>query len=440
MQGSLFVCYSLAVRKTLKKYLIPHAGNKYHPHLLHTKHTLTTGVFFLLLKALLILVAVFIPAQAFVAPDVLAEQGAKLAALTNAMRTEQHLPALQQSSMLIRSADFRAEDMNQKQYFSHVSPEGHHLEYFLKEAGYPYAEAGENLAMGFSDPESVMTAWMKSPEHYANLAGKDYQDVGIALVGGVYQGKPTVFVAQHFGLEYHDLPAVEKISAPAPVAQGGMRIAAVIRTKNDQTIKPRTTLKQHATSIVQALPTPVQVAPTYDPARSLVHWRDSGVNETQFIVDAAVGSVSSSLFAPNVRSSAVTINGYRMDLVASSTAPGFLFGSLTVPQSSDDFFKVIIPPTIDIEFTDGRAVHDLIDWQAPKVVNPTPWEKYVQTQSWLGGSIPVFVLVHGLYLAGLFVFGGALLLNIFIEIRKQHPHVIAQTLALLMLIVVCLKV
>ena len=149
------------LHRTLKKFFIPHRANNYHPHVLHTKHLAWSSLGFLGLKLVAVAIALMIPASAFVAPDVLAEQGSQLIALTNQLRAEKGLPPLDRASLLIRSAQSKADDMAQKQYFSHVSPDGHRLSYFLSRSGYAYSAAGENLAMGFSDADPVTTAWMK---------------------------------------------------------------------------------------------------------------------------------------------------------------------------------------------------------------------------------------------------------------------------------------
>ena len=74
------------MKQTLKKYFIPHAGNGYHPHFLHTKRALFYSVFFLLIKASLFFFVLLLPAQVFVLPDVLAEEQRQIITLTNAIR------------------------------------------------------------------------------------------------------------------------------------------------------------------------------------------------------------------------------------------------------------------------------------------------------------------------------------------------------------------
>ena len=68
--------------------------------------------------------------------------------------------------------------------------------YFVNSEGWT---VGENLAMfGGVTPsaQSIVTAWMESPGHRANLLRRVYRDAGIAIVhhptaGGVYGGQST---------------------------------------------------------------------------------------------------------------------------------------------------------------------------------------------------------------------------------------------------------
>lgn len=461
--------------RTLKKYFIPHKGNKYHPHALHTHHAVLYGVLFTILKVVLVVVAVMIPAEAFVTPDVLADQATKIIARTNQVRVEQGLPELKVSTLLIRSADSRAKDMGAQEYFSHVSPDGHRLGFFLERAGYPYAEAGENLAMGFSDADGAMNGWMKSPTHYANLVDSGFQDIGVGIEGAVYQGKPTVFVAQHFGLQRQAIQPQEPINPhPAPAdpdasVQIAMRPAEPV--KKPVAIVAAPTKPVTTKPVVKPTPAPVQTAPVaqpvqpasetpvseapvvaapialaetvpslvstpepaeipyrYDTSRSYVGWADKGEQtelEAQAVIEGEVASAT------------VFVNGYTFWL---QPMPDNVYvGGITVPESSDALFKVVLPPTLKVAMKDGRTFAEVIEWQRPKIVSETPWQKYVQAKSWLSKSIPVFEIVHFFYIAALVVLSVALILNIAIEFRKQHPHVIVKTLILLGLLVVYIK-
>jgi uncharacterized protein YkwD len=46
--------------------------------------------------------------------------------------------------------------------------------------GYQYRSTGENIAAGQTTPEDAMAAWLKSPEHCANLMEPAFTDMGVA--------------------------------------------------------------------------------------------------------------------------------------------------------------------------------------------------------------------------------------------------------------------
>jgi uncharacterized protein YkwD len=124
-----------------------------------------------------------------------------LLAETNGERSNKHLPALQINKQLAEAAQAKANDMAAKGYWSHVTPSGEQPWAFITNAGYQYEAAGENLAYGFGSSDQVMTAWMHSPEHRANIMNAVYQDVGFATANiADYQGTgPQTIVVAEYG-------------------------------------------------------------------------------------------------------------------------------------------------------------------------------------------------------------------------------------------------
>lgn len=54
-------------------------------------------------------------------------------------------------------------------------------------------------AKDFSTTDRMVSAWMASPTHKANIVNDKFQDIGIAVVPGTLQGQDTVLVVQLFG-------------------------------------------------------------------------------------------------------------------------------------------------------------------------------------------------------------------------------------------------
>lgn len=114
----------------------------------------------------------------------------------NEERKNQSLESLTPNDLLAEAATRKAEDMAERGYFSHVSPEGREPWYWLDEVGYAYDYAGENLALDFVDSGALTQAWMESDTHRSNLLGDTYTEVGTGVATGTFEGFPVQFVVQ----------------------------------------------------------------------------------------------------------------------------------------------------------------------------------------------------------------------------------------------------
>lgn len=77
----------------------------------------------------------------------------------------------------------RSQDMAVRNYFDHVTPDGKKVFDMLRELGYPYSTAGENIAMNTypvsSSAQEVFKAWMNSSGHKANILAAKYGRIGV---------------------------------------------------------------------------------------------------------------------------------------------------------------------------------------------------------------------------------------------------------------------
>jgi uncharacterized protein YkwD len=67
-----------------------------------------------------------------------------------------------------------------RNYFSHDTPEGVTFDQRIKDAGYPLP-GGENIAKGQRTAQQVMTDWMNSSGHRANILNCDYTAIGVGV-------------------------------------------------------------------------------------------------------------------------------------------------------------------------------------------------------------------------------------------------------------------
>lgn len=102
--------------------------------------------------------------------------------LSNQERKKIKRTQLKLNSNLASSAQAKCEDMADKDYWDHNSPDGLTPWYFIDNSGYIYGIAGENLAYGFSTAGGVIYGWMGSPSHKKICLTKNSQKLGLESV------------------------------------------------------------------------------------------------------------------------------------------------------------------------------------------------------------------------------------------------------------------
>ena len=115
--------------------------------------------------------------------------------LTNLERTKRGLPALTTNWQLSRVARYKSQDMINKNYFDHMSPTYGSPFTMMQSFGLKFSAAGENIAYGQRTPQEVVTAWMNSPGHRANILSTAYTQIG---VGAAKKANGTLYWTQQF--------------------------------------------------------------------------------------------------------------------------------------------------------------------------------------------------------------------------------------------------
>jgi len=98
---------------------------------------------------------------------------------TNAERAANGCGPLRLDPLLNRAADGHSEDMAARDYFDHSDPEGRGPGVRIDAVGYPHRGWGENIAAGYGSAEAVVTGWMNSPGHRANILNCAFDEIGI---------------------------------------------------------------------------------------------------------------------------------------------------------------------------------------------------------------------------------------------------------------------
>lgn len=127
---------------------------------------------------------------------------------TNKQRIQYGKSELRTNPKLNKAAEAKLQDMFDKQYFEHVSPDGVAPADVVKNAQYAFLVVGENLALGnFKDDETLVNAWMNSPGHRENILHDKYQEIGVAVKKGNFEGKEIWLAVQEFGTPLSSCPS-----------------------------------------------------------------------------------------------------------------------------------------------------------------------------------------------------------------------------------------
>jgi uncharacterized YkwD family protein/spore coat assembly protein SafA len=124
---------------------------------------------------------------------------AEVVKLINAERTKRGLTALTTNWQLARVARYKSQDMINKKYFSHTSPTYGSPFNMMENFGLKFSAAAENIAYGQKTPQQVVTAWMNSPGHKANILSASCTQTG---VGAAKKADGTLYWTQMFMKPY----------------------------------------------------------------------------------------------------------------------------------------------------------------------------------------------------------------------------------------------
>ncbi len=102
--------------------------------------------------------------------------------LVNAQRAKAGCTAVTADDRLVGAARGHSADMAARGYFDHATPEKVDFAVRITRAGYRWAAAGENIAKGQGTPAEVMTSWMGSDGHRANILNCGFTGIGVGVV------------------------------------------------------------------------------------------------------------------------------------------------------------------------------------------------------------------------------------------------------------------
>ncbi len=391
----------------LRDFLIPHEGNNFYPLSFAPRRVIFHISGALAVKLIVFLFIMFLPAQAWLTPDVLLEQEAEIIRLTNELREGKGVGILSENVKLRSAAFDRAQDMLIKQYFAHISPDGTRFSKWIDDSGYDYKVAGENLAMGFADASGAMEGWKASPTHYDNLVDPDYENIGVSAVDGVMNGYGTTLVVQLFGALINNSPLEEKFSYSSASSD-------FIESSDSQEVAQ--SQGQSSTS---------SPYPYIDESKSVisVNKKDGG----------RVVVFSAEIYIQGAKDAQALFYGYSIDLYKSPTIDNLWTGSSIIysPQS-DQIFNPVVPPSVVAFGSDGEEVKKDVLWENIVPSNPSVVSQYLFIKKQGSGFVSAILRVSKIYFGAMLAFfSAALILMVFVKIKKQHPKHILFSLGLI---------
>ncbi len=106
----------------------------------------------------------------------------KVVELVNIERQKEGLPSLTLDAAISNVARIKSQDMADNNYFAHQSPTYGSAGNMLTKFGINWSAWGENIASGQKTPEAVVTAWMNSAGHRANILSSNFSKIGVGYV------------------------------------------------------------------------------------------------------------------------------------------------------------------------------------------------------------------------------------------------------------------
>lgn len=110
--------------------------------------------------------------------SMLSQTQAEILTLTNQERSRVGVAALRLQSQLNQAAQKHAEKMAVTGIFSHTIDNLGPADRVTAE-GYRWSTVGENIAYGYTTSTAVMTGWMNSSGHKANILNANFTELGV---------------------------------------------------------------------------------------------------------------------------------------------------------------------------------------------------------------------------------------------------------------------
>jgi hypothetical protein len=277
---------------------------------------------------------------------------------------------------------------------------------WIRETGYDYSYAGENLAVHFIEAEDVQAGWLASPSHRANIVNTHYLETGIGIASGQFEGSPSIMVVQLFGT-----PIAAQIDIPPKTTQ----IAAA-----PDTTEPTPNILGVSEPAEEPEPVTVPKQPTAtQPTTELKPTKD-GLEVT--------------VTTKNAKTVIAQLGTETTPLTHSKTEPNEWTGQVPInPHTSSPNGEAL---TVTVQGTNGKTSQEPVAIVAPASQPSDVF--YFNDNGTRKLKLFKWINVNGLqdavrrtYVYFIVFLSAALLISVFIKIKVQHPSVVVHSLAVI---------
>ncbi|MBL4907180.1 MAG: CAP domain-containing protein [Sneathiella sp.] len=138
--------------------------------------------------------------------------------LINDIRAENNTPPLISNSELNHAAEMHAAYMLQNNILSHTGRKGSSFDERIKDTGYSFLSAAENVAFGAATEKRVFKLWIDSPPHKENILNPTFTEIGIGVAPELETSSNNA--DRYWSLSFaKPVPQVEKGSGSILVAE-----------------------------------------------------------------------------------------------------------------------------------------------------------------------------------------------------------------------------
>ena len=241
--------------------------------------------------------------------------------------------------------------------------------------------------MGFMSAEDVVNAWIKSKTHYKNIIEPRYNEIGVGLISGEYNGRDSTLVAQYF-------------SSPSVL---GTTIQKKSETLKIDSLKSNLVVKN---------------------------------KENRKKVEATV------YVSGGAEKVTVDFNNYHLDLKKDKEESNKWIGSVIVFNEEEaELFNPVVLGDVTAYDKFGNTVIGNINWDNIVPAKPSLLKQYFFMRHNQSEYVkPLFNISSGYYKILVSLALIILLVNILVEIKRQHPRVIFSTLGLVGLLMALIYV